>query len=325
MPSQQEMHRLLYKISQAYYNEGLTQQEIANRFRLSRPKISRLLQLAKDERIVNITLVPPAGGMEDEEYRLEQKFGLDEVSIVPVSDTSNQETVAREMGPYAVEVFLRSIQGNEVVSISWGNTILGMVNALPLENYKDMTLVQMIGGLGSNTSNEHSAELVRIAAQKLGAQFRLLTAPGIISNLTALKALKSDPHIAETLSLAAKADIAIVGMGILAQGSVLLQEGNILNKSDIKQIKESGAVGDVGLRFIKADGQPVELETNKRILGLSLEELQVIPRVIGIAGGDQKFDIILAALRAKFLNVLVTDQMTAKRLLEQGNRLQPGS
>ena len=316
MSSQQEQHRLLYKIAQAYYMEGLTQQEIANRFRLSRPKVSRLLQLAKDERIVNITLVPPAGGMEEEEYRLEQKFGLDEVTIVPVSDTLNPKTVARELGPYAVEVFLRSIQGNDTVSFSWGVTILGMVEALPLENCNKMTLIQMIGGLGSHTSHEHSAELVRCAAQKLNAQFRLLSAPGIVSSLSALKALKSDPHIAETLSLAAKANIAIIGLGILDPNSVLLQEGKILSRSDIKLLKESGAVGDVGLRFLNASGNQPELEINKRILGLDLDELRAIPRVIGIAGGDQKFDIILAGLRAKILNVLVTDQLTAKRLLE---------
>jgi DNA-binding transcriptional regulator LsrR (DeoR family) len=67
----QEEHRLLYRIAQAYYSDGQTQQEIARRFGLSRPKVSRLLQKARDTRVVHITLVPPSGGLADLEREVE--------------------------------------------------------------------------------------------------------------------------------------------------------------------------------------------------------------------------------------------------------------
>ena len=71
-----ELHRLMYRMAQAYYLDGQTQQEIAQRFGLSRPKVSRLLQRARDEQIVSITLVPPRGGAAELEAALEQRFGL---------------------------------------------------------------------------------------------------------------------------------------------------------------------------------------------------------------------------------------------------------
>jgi DNA-binding transcriptional regulator LsrR (DeoR family) len=316
MRTQHDLHRLLYRIGQAYYMEGLNQQQIAARFGLSRPKVSRLLQQARDDKIVNITLVPPTGGLAHLEALLEQRFGLDEVVIVSVSDPKNARVVARELGPPAAGLFMRSVQGNKVVGIAWGATILGMVDALPSGACTGLTVVQMIGGLGPVGSDEHSAELVRRAARKLNAQFRLLSAPGIVSSQAALKALKSDPCISETLDLAANADIAVVGLGVLNADSILLRDGRILGENDLRLLERAGAVGDLVLRFMDSEGQMLELEMNKRIVGLSLGQVKRIPRVIGIAGGEQKFGIIHAALKSGILNGLVTDHVTAQRLAE---------
>ena len=52
---------LLYKIATAYYEDGLTQDQIGKRFGLSRIKVSRLLQQARQSRVVQITIVAPPG------------------------------------------------------------------------------------------------------------------------------------------------------------------------------------------------------------------------------------------------------------------------
>ncbi len=316
MPISSKDHRFLYKIAKAYYAEGLTQQAISKRFRISRPKVSRLLQQAKEERIVTITLFPPSGDHSDLENKLEQQYGLVEAIVVSVSDAKNPHIITRELGPAAAEVLLRSIKGSETIALAWGRSILGMVEAIPMQSMQDLTIVQMIGGLGSESSDEHSTELVRRAAQKLNADFRLLSAPGIISNHSALKALQTDSHISETLTMAAQAEIAVVGLGVLSPDSVLLKGGEILSKSDVKTLMNAGAVGDIILRFMDDQGKPLDLDVNHRILGLSLSQLKRIPRVIAVAGGETKFEIILAALRSKILNVLVTDAGTAKRLVK---------
>lgn len=314
MPVSKDQHRLLYKIARAYYVDGLTQQQVANRFGLSRPKVSRLLHQARRERIVNITLVPPSGGLTDLEHELESRYGLEEVAIVSVSDPRDPPSVALELGPVAADLLVRCMSGQETVAITWGRTVLAMVNALPSRSWPHVTIVQMDGGLGPVDVLEHSTELARRMAQKFNADLRLLPAPGIVSSRAAAQALKSDAQISETLALAARADIAIVGLGVLEPDAVILRSGTIINQNDLELLKEAGAVGDVGLRFMNASGKPINLGIAERIIGLTLEQIAGIPRVIGVGGGEAKVQIIRAALHAHILDILVTDHATAQAL-----------
>jgi DNA-binding transcriptional regulator LsrR (DeoR family) len=317
MPVSQEQHRLLYRIAQAYYVDELTQQQIAKRLGLSRPKVSRLLQKAKDERIINVTLVPPAHGMADLERELEHKYGLEEVVIASISDPENLPTVVRELGPAAAECLVRCISGKEIVGTVWGTTMVAVVDALPFGTWPDVTIVQMIGGLGPVGALEHSAELAQRMAQRFNAKLRLLLAPGIVSTQAAAQELRSNPQISETLELAAKADIAVVALGVPSPVSILLRDGTIITPKELERLRETGAVGDIGLRYIDAHGKSLNLELNERIIGLTLEQIMNIPRVIGVAGGTVKYEVIRAALRGKILDVLVTDHITAQALLAE--------
>jgi len=314
MAISREHHRLLYRIAQSYYADGLTQQQIARRFGLSRPKVSRLLQRARDEKVINITLVPPPSGMANLERELERKYGLEEVIIVAVSDPQDTANVKRELGPAAAECLVRCISDNEIVCIAWGLSILAMSDALPFKSCPGVTIVQMLGGLGPVDELEHSAELTRRVSQKLNARLRLLPAPGIVSTPAAAEALKADKQIAETLALAARADIAVVGLGVLQPDTILLRDGMIVTPGDLETLKAAQAVGDVALRYLDAHGNPLDMEINDRVVGLTLEQIKVIPRVIGIAGGTAKYGIIRAALRGGILDVLVTDHATAQAL-----------
>jgi DNA-binding transcriptional regulator LsrR (DeoR family) len=312
-----ELHRLIYKIAQCYYFDGLTQQQIARRFGLSRSKVSRLLQQGQNKGIINITCVPPPNSMADLERDLERKFGLEEAVVVPVSEPKNLTKVARELGPCAAECLVRYIHGDEIVGITWGTSMLALVDSLPVKFWPKVTIVQIMGGLGPVGEMEHSTELAQRAAQKLNARLRLIPAPGIVSNRETAAALKADKQISETLTLAAKADIVLVGLGVPLPDAILLRDGNIITQEDLKMVKDAGGVGDIALRYIDSYGKPLNLEINERIIGLSLDQIKAIPRVIGIAGGEAKYRLIRAALRGKLLNVLVTDHVTAKNLLSE--------
>ncbi len=327
-----ESQRLLYRVAQAYYDEALTQQQIARRFGLSRPKVSRLLQRARASGVVKIVLVPPSSDMSSLERGLEARYGLDEAVVVAVTDPRDAAGVARELGPAAAECLARSIRGNEVVGITWGSTLLAMVDALPARSWPDVTIVQIMGGLGPVDAREHSADLTRRVARRFGARLELLPAPGLVSSVAAAEALRADPQIAATLRLAARADIAIVGLGVPSPDSVVMRHGTIISPAEAEAAREAGAVGDIALRFIDADGRPVRLPLNEpfgepfaepfgepfgeRIIGLTLDEIRAIPRTIGVAGGEAKYAVVRAALRAHLIDVLVTDHVTAQRLLD---------
>lgn len=314
MVADSERRKLLFKIAKAYYEDGLTQEQIGKRLDLSRIKVSRLLRQAREEQIVQITVLPPPGSKADLERELAARYGLDE-AIVVSPPGQDQAAVVRELGPAAADCLVRSLQGHRVLALTWGTTLLSVVDSLPAQNWPEMKVVQMLGGLGQPEAEVYGADLVHRMAQAFGARPRLLSAPGIVTTKLVRDALLADPQISSTLALAARADIALVGIGRPTPNSVVMQAG-ILTEEEFEQLEARGAVGDIALRFFDANGSPVEHEINDRIIGLDLEQLRGIPRVIGVAGGEKKWGVVRAALRGELIHVLVTDEGTATRLLE---------
>ncbi len=318
-----EQHRLLYQLAQAYYNDQLTQQEIAKNFGLSRPKVSRMLKLAREKGIVNITFVPPTGGQTDIDRALKQRFRLDEVVTIPVNNPRNPAQVARDLGSAAAGVLARRVSGSEIISVAWGTTVMALVDALPYKSIPmpNASVVQMCGGLGPIDKLEHSTEIARRMAQKLNARLRVLSAPGVVPDAFSAGALKSVKQISETLEMAAQADIGIVSMGSLSSNSYLVRDGSILTPQDFDTLKKAGAVGDVALHYIGAGGRKLALDINERIIGITHDQLKNIPLVIAVAGGTEKYEIIKAGLLSGIPNIFITDYQTAERLIRDDIRL----
>lgn len=313
-------YNLLYKVSRAYYEDNLTQQEIGNRFGLSRIKISRLLEEARQRKIINITIVAPNEENVELEREIERHYGLDEVLIAnPVDDSPN--AILNAIGSTAAKCLMRTLRGEEVIAMTWGRTLLSMINALqsstgaPIRDWHRMRIVQALGGLGNPEDDIYSVVLVHRLARTLGAKANSLSAPGIVASPTVYEAMINDLQISNTLKLAARADIALLGLGQPTAQSVVMQS-QILSEADYGELNALGTVGDIGLRYFDSGGCTIEHGINQRILGLTLEQIKSIPRVIVMAGGPEKFDGIRAALRGGLMNVLITDLGIARRLLE---------
>lgn len=305
--------KLLYKVAKAYYEDNLTQQQIGGRFGLSRVKVSRMLSQARNAKIVQISINPPQSSNADLERKIESKYGLKEAVVITPSDY-DAETIVSELGPVAARYLVRCLQGNEVVAISWGNTILSVVDTMPTTNLTNVRIAQIIGGLGELEAKVHGAELVRRTAQALGARPRLLHAPGIVKNKSVRDALVNDPQVSGTLKLAARADIALVGIGTFRKGSTL-RNTKILSKKQMDNLKKAGAVGDIALRFFDNKGCRIKTAVDGQIIGLDINSIKRIPRVIGVAGGSKKTEVLRAALLGGLINVLITDDVTVTNLL----------
>lgn len=306
---------LLYKIAKAYYEDGLTQDQIGKRFGVSRIKVSRLLQQARQNRVVQITITPPMDSFGDLERELEAAYGLDEVLVV-AANSSAQHEVAPRLGVATAGYLARCLGDQQVLDLSWGSTLLAVIEALAPQSLPDLRVVQMLGGLGRAESETYGADLTMRMAQTLGARMRLLPSPGIVSSKLVRDALLEDANIAETLALAARADLALVGIGSPQPGSVILEAG-ILKESDLAELRAQGAVGDIALRFFDENGCAIDHPINDRIIGLDLTQIKQIPRVIGVAGGDGKYEVIRGAVRGRLIDVLITDEFTATRLLRE--------
>jgi DNA-binding transcriptional regulator LsrR (DeoR family) len=95
-----------------------------------------------------------------------------------------------------------------------------------------------------------------------------------------------------------------------------------LRKNEIllSEARKRGAVGDLLGRFIDQSGNVMDIEVNKRMMSIPLSQFIDIPTRICIAAGYSKIRVIYAALRAKLINVLVSDANTCKTILEMEER-----
>ena len=316
-----EETRLLVKVSKLYYEEGLSQDDIILRLNLSRPKISRLLRQARDRGIVRITVAAPQHLFPDLEAGLEKRFGLLEAVVVETHAGDAQENILRELGLSAAAYLERSVRsgstrGIYAVGISWGTTLHSMVEKLPSMHVPGVKVVQIIGGLGQPEAASHSSELCHRLARALGGQLTLLPAPGIVASQPARDVLLTDPYVQRAVEMFGSLDIAFVGIGDPSPESVLMRDGVIISWEELNLLLHKGAVGDIALRFFDAQGRPVVSDIDNRVIGITLEQLAQVRRVVGVAGGPGKFQAIQGALRGRLINVLITDSVTAERLLQ---------
>ena len=304
---------LLSKVSTLYYLRDQTQQEIAERLHISRPKVSRLLQEARELGIVQISVTPPTGLHIELEEQLEARFGLEEVQVIDVEAGRSSEETRRQIGAAAAGYLARTVQPGESIGIAWGTTLDAMVRAMIPFPCDGVRIVQMLGGIGRPDSESYAAALVRRLAQQLGAAPVLLPAPGVTATTAVRDALRDDPHIQAALRHFDALDAAFIGIGSVDTNPVL-NDGHSLPPGAHAELVAAGAIGDLALRFFDADGGFVRTSLDDRILGISVQQLRDARRVVAVAGGREKLAAIRAALRTKTIDVLITDRLTARAL-----------
>jgi len=311
--------RVALKAAQLYYENELTQDEIAKKLRLSRPKVSRLLQEARNAGLVKITVAELPSSYTDLERQIEQRYNLLDVLVVEVSQPDSYDQTSHELGAAAAGYFRRIIQDSDKVGLTWGLTLASMVDNLTPEKSKGIAVTQLAGGLGEPASETHATDLVRRLAMMLEANLQLIPAPGIVKTVELAQLLRSEPYVAQALEQINQVNLAFVGIGALNRESLLMRDERILTWKEVQPILDSGAVGDIGLHFYDVNGNVLSSEIEQRLIGASVENYRQMDRVIGIAGGTGKFHAILGGVRGHLINTLITDVGTAQRLVAEAS------
>ncbi|RYH08450.1 sugar-binding transcriptional regulator [Tropicimonas sp. IMCC6043] len=312
--------RLITRVAQMYHLEGRRQAEIAQHLRMSQATVSRMLKKAQEEEIVRTTIVAPSGTFPELEKGIREKFGLPEAIVVECAEDSPASIMARigEAGAHFLEA---TLQSGEIIGVSsWSETILKMVdNIHPMSAGRVKYVVQTLGGMGNPSVQTHATQLTTRLARLTGAEPRLLSAPGVAPSREAKLVLLGDTYVRETMELFSKITLAIVGIGAIEPSSMLARSGNIFTPNELTEHTDAGAIGDMSLRFFDIDGNVVKTPLDDRVIGMPMEALAKVDRVIALAGGAAKTDAIRGALRTGTIDVLVTDEFTARRLLEAWN------
>jgi DNA-binding transcriptional regulator LsrR (DeoR family) len=304
---------LLARIAWLYYIEDLTQKEIARRFNMSRVKVTRLLKRARENGLVEIRIVHSRAAHLSLERSLRETFSLADAVVIP---TSVRPGDLRPALAEAAAIYLsRMVQPGMLVGLGMGRTLAEIPNHLKPQENGLCHFIEMVGGIGRGLSFD-SYKVSSLLADRCGGEVEHVYTPVIVETEAAREALLSDPQIRSVLDKAASSDLALVSVGTVDLDSFLYLAG-YADEVGIQELQERGAVGDVLGHVFDQDGQLVPNPIESRLIGLRLEELKRIPKVVCAAGSPAKVPSILGALRGKFVNVLIIDEETARTILER--------
>lgn len=116
-----------------------------------------------------------------------------------------------------------------------------------------------------------------------------------------------------------------MGIGPCRIVPLLVGGDNFFTEEQFAHARPLGAVGEVNLRFIAADGSPVATDLDELVVGVTLEQLRQTDRVLAVAGGPSKYMAVRAALLGGWVNALVTDLATALFLLSEADTAAAGA
>ena len=306
--------RLIAKVARMYHEGGVRQPQIATELNLSQARVSRLLRQASEIGVVRTVVTLPPGVYTDLEESLQEKFGLRDAVVV---DADGGQVIPA-LGAATAQYLNATLTGGEVLGVSsWSATLLAAARVMPTRTSSRLNrVIQLVGGHGDPSVQVQANRLTGDLAAVTGARPVLLPAPGLVSSPALRRALVRDPAIGEVMKSWKELDLALVGVGSLEPSPLLRQSGNALTQDEQEALRSAGAVGDVCLRFFDADGAALKTSLDQRVVSITATDLMQVPRRVGVAGGSGKCRAIRAALRGGWVNVIVTDLDTARRLAE---------
>ncbi|QDD63586.1 sugar-binding transcriptional regulator [Herbaspirillum seropedicae] len=303
----------LTRLATLYYVDGLTQQELSERFSISRASIARMLKRAQDEGIVEIRVRHHPGQTIELEHALMQRFGI-ERALISVSHNDQDRQRAMLAGLVANHLD-RSLTDDSIVAVGVGRNINAVSEHAVSNTRRSATFVCAIGGYYRGGEAMNSDHICRRLASRFGGDSETLYAPALVDNALVRDALLTNDAVRPTLDKARRADVALIGVGDIHEDSPMVRMG-WFSPQEIQELKRHGAVGDMmGYDFINIHGEPIRTETHARVIGLTVDDLRRIPDVIAVASESGKASAMLGALRTGAIKTLATTDSIAHTLL----------
>jgi len=307
---------LLVEIAQAYYERNLTQQEVAGLFGISRSQISRYLQEARDRDIVQIRVVKPGARNKRLESSLKRRFPH-LVDVVVAAVFSDDERIRRRaVANEAAQLLERVVRRNTTICFGAGRTLADAVSLLLPRKLTGVTVVQAMGNAGHEALNIDYNSIAGAAAAAFGGRAVQINAPAIVGpGMRSADLESSSRQIREAIAVARSADVFFVGVGSMSGDQIYVQTG-LISPAELEEARRAGAVGDICGNFFDIAGRARPGPFADRAVGIRLPDLASAPLAIGCASGSEKAASIVGALRGRYLNVVVTDELTAAGVLE---------
>lgn len=296
---------LMVKASWYYYFENMTQQAIADRLAISRMRVIKLLDAARQSGVVQFRLRSDSIGMMERSRELMERYHLKDVFIIPEAEQESQtnESIARAGAMYISD----RLGENACINVGYGDTLGKTLNHLATMVQTPVTCVSLTGGVSCYLPNGRS--------NVFNARLCLIPAPLLASSHEMAAAMRAEDSVSEVVRTADLSSFTLVGIGSMHDTATILRSG-LISQNEMFRLRMAGSVGDVLCHFLDKNGQLIASDIEDRLISTPLNQLLTMDNVVGLAAGRHKAEAIRSVLRGGYLDILITDEPTAALLLK---------
>ncbi|CDN49386.1 Putative sugar-binding domain protein [Neorhizobium galegae bv. orientalis str. HAMBI 540] len=296
-----------------YYNQGLTQKDVAERLGLSRSTVIRLLDEAMKRSEVQIWISEGVDTCVELAIRLEKAYGLDEAVVVPAPRDNSAAALASSVGLALGQFLSEVVQDDMTIGVGWGRTMTASLGSFRPPRREKCKVVSLLGGIVAVHQTNPIDYTWRFAGQ-LGAECYMFLAPLLVDSVKTKRALIEQCGLNTIYDLAENLDLAVVSCGDIGPHSTSLSEG-FISKAELDRLIAAGCVCDTMFNFLDEEGRSVDHKLNERVMSVDLDTLRQAKHIVLSSGGAHRAVAIRATIRRVGCNTLITDETAAKELL----------
>ena len=295
-----------------YYVGGLTQDQIARELGVSRQRAQRLVSRAMAERLIHVRLEHRVSACLDLEAAMTRRFGLRLCRVAPSLGVDIDPLPS--IAPTAAAEIERVLRTSEplVIALGTGRTLRATIEEMTSMECEQHRIVSLNGNISPDGSASYYDVIMRIA-DRVRAPHYPMPMPVIAQSLEERDLFHSLKPIQSVLRLARMADVTFVGVGQMGDDAPLLKD-RFITPQELSEMQALGAAGEVAGWVYDSKGQYLDTSVNQRVAGVRVaaEEGRM---AIAIAGGANKLVALIAGLKGRIFNGLITDELTARKLL----------
>ena len=246
-------------------------------------------------------------GLSEVEDQLRKALGIRNAIIV-CGDMEEDGSLINEIGRTSANYLKSVVKSGNVVAVTGGSTVKACIDNVPkINNLKDILVLPARGGMGKDVARQANTLAATLAGQ-LNGKHKLLHVPDNFSDEKILKEIRNERSIKEVLEKLKSCDVLIFGIGRADE----MGRRRGLCEESLNSILEKGAVGEAFGHYFNKNGDVI---FSTPTIGFNTEDIWKINTLIAVAGKKSKAEAIISTLINKKNSVLITDEGTAKEIL----------
>jgi DNA-binding transcriptional regulator LsrR (DeoR family) len=295
-----------------YHGAGLTQGEVAKRLGVPSVKAHRLVARANRLGFVHVSIDAPVAGCMDLEDALRRKFKLEQCVVAP--ELEDDPLPLRSLGLSGGRFLRLAIDSGRhaAIGVGHGRTLAACVRHLPRMDVPDLKLVSLLGGMTRRYVTT-PFDVIHRLAEKTNAAAYVLPLPFLANSPEDRRVLLEQRGVADVFQLGVDSTLRLVGVGAIDDDASILSTG-LVERHEFEEARALGAVGELLGHLFSMSGDLIESGVSARALSMSAADIKRRPTV-AVAGGSAKIHAINGVLASGLLHGLITDESTAKALV----------